>query len=373
MAENPLRNTDRILQTKSEKGDVKQSVTLFDIDYAIMTYLEDVILPNLEDNGKELKIPVIYGNSERWNASRKEGIYRDIHGKIQLPILMLRRTSVAKNESIPMLNRHVSYQSIKKYSKQNKYDRFSLLGSKSAPKYELFNITMPDYVEVSYECMAWTNYVEQLNTIVEALTFASEEYWGDKKRWKFNTTVADYNIVNEVTDGNERINRIECNFTVKAYLLPEKFDNEATTKKIISTRKIVFATEVDATANGRLENLLANPSPYYDNKILIDFLSLNNSITQNPISTNTITFGGLKLIATPPELSSVVNGTLFIAGIYYDIKVFINGVRYYQNTHFNTTYVISTGNLKIDFDPVGLGFNVDTGDEIVITGKFLQP
>lgn len=372
MAENPLRNNDRVNQIKSSKGDPKQSISLFDIDYAIMSYLEDIILPDLNENGKALKIPVIYGNSERWNASRKEGIYRDKAGKIQLPLVMLRRTGLNKNESMPVLNRQVTYQYAQRVSKANKYDLYSLLGSKTAPKYEYYNVIMPDFVEITYECMGWTNYVEELNTIVEALTFASEEYWGDKRKWKFNTVVEDYNIINEVAEGGQRINRVECNLMVKAYLLPEKFDNESTTKKTIPYRKVVVSTETDLTGNGRIESLLTNPSPYYDNKNLIDFLTLNSSIQQNPIANNTITFSSIKLIEAPPQLAEVVTGSLTIIDKSYDIKVYINGVRYYQTTHFTTTYVISTGNLTLNFIPGNLGFDVDSGDEISITGKFID-
>ena len=100
MAENPLRNVNKGLQTKSEVGDVKQSITLYDIDYAIMTYLEDVVLPTLDENGKAVKIPVIYGNSERWEGARKKGVYRDQKGRIQLPLMMLKRSSVAKKSVI---------------------------------------------------------------------------------------------------------------------------------------------------------------------------------------------------------------------------------------------------------------------------------
>jgi len=151
MSTNPLRNNTRINQIKVNKQDLKQSVTLFDIDYAMMSYLEDTVLPNLDENGTVLKIPVIYGNSERWNGARRQGVYRDAKGKIQLPLMMIRRTSVAKNEAMSMLNRHVSYATIRKYSPENRYDRFSLLGSNTKPKYELYNVTMPDYVEINYE------------------------------------------------------------------------------------------------------------------------------------------------------------------------------------------------------------------------------
>lgn len=373
MAENPLRRALRVEQIKSAPDDVKQSITLYDIDYAIMTYLEDVVLPTLDNNGKAQKIPVIYGNSERWVGSQKQGVYRDAGGIIQKPVLMIRRTAVAKNDSMPMLNRHVSYQAIQKYSKNNRYDRFSLLGSKSSPKYEIFNITMPDYVEISYECMVWTNFVQELNTVVEALNFASDEYWGDKQKFKFNTIVTDYNLVNEVSETKERINRLECNFSVQAYLLPEKFDGEKTTKKSISTRKIVMTTEVDLTSGEkRMEEFLTTPSPYYDNKVLIDFLGLNNNKTQNPITNNTITFTGIKPIPTPSQLSSVITGSLILGSISYDIKVYINGVKYNQGTHFTINYITATGDMTINFNSVSLGFDVDTNDEIIISGKFVD-
>jgi hypothetical protein len=369
MSTNPIReNLNRAHQVKSTKGDIKQSITLFDIDYAMMTYLEDTVLPQLEENGQSIKIPVIYGNSERWVGARRQGIYRDNKGKIQLPLLMIKRTSITKDESMPMLNRHVSYPAITKYSKDNRYDRFSALGGSVKPKQEIYRITMPDYVEVNYECMCWTSYTEQLNLVIEALNFVSS-YWGDKDRFKFRTSVTDFNVINEVGEGTERINRVEFGLNVKAYLLPEKFDGESTTKKSLSVKRVVIATEVDVTGNGRLEGLLTTPSPYYDNKDLIDFLSLNNSkVVDGGI--NTATFAGVKLIQAPAQLAGVITSGLTYDGKSYDVKLYINGVRYYQTTHF--TAVVSNNQLNITFLPVNLGFSVTNTDEITITGKFID-
>ena len=370
MSVNPLKETlNRAKQIKSTKGDLKQSITLFDIDYAMMTYLEDTLLPPLDDNGKVLKIPVIYGNSERWVGARRQGVYRDNKGKIQLPLMMIRRTSIAKDETMPMLNRHVSYSGVTKYSKDNRYDRFTLLGSNVKPKYEIYNITMPEYVELNYECMVWTNFTEQLKSVIEQLNYASS-YWGDKDHFKFRTSVSDYNVINEVGEGTERINRVEFTLNVKAYLLPEKFDGENTIKKSMSIKRVVVSTETDVTGNGRLEGMLTTPSPYYDNKDLIDFLSLNNSKVQNIVSNNTITFTGLKLIQAPAQLASVVTSGLNIGGNIYDIKLYINGVRYYDVTHF--TAVVSSNSLIITFLPANLGFSVTSIYEITITGKFID-
>jgi len=371
MSTNPLRpDLNRANEIKSEKGDVKKSVGLFDIDYAMMTYLEDTALPKLEYNGKSVNIPVIYGNSERWKGARRDGVYRDAKGSIQLPLMMIRRTSIAKDEAIPMLNRHVSYPTVTKYSKNNRYDRFTALGGNTQPKYELFNIVMPEYVEVNYECMVWTDYTEQLNSVIEQLNFTST-YWGDKDKFKFRTQISDYNVINEVGEGTQRINRVEFTLNVKAYLLPEKFDGQSTTRKSISTKKVVMTTEVDVTSGtGRLEGLLTTPSPYYDNKNLIDFLSLNNSKAQNPISDNTITFTDIKLIKAPALLASVIPASITVLSDSYDVKVYINGTRYYHTTHFTVT--ISSTSLTLNFIPANLGFNVDSGDEITITGKFID-
>lgn len=366
MADNPIRpQLNRASQIKSEKGDIRQSITLFDIDYAMMTYLEDVALPTLtEGNGNVVKIPVIYGNSERWNGARKEGIYRDIKGRIQLPLMMIRRTSIAKDESMPMNTRHVSYAAITKYSKDNRYDRFTALGSSAKPKQEIYRVQMPEYVELNYDCMVWTSFTEHLNAVIEQLQYTSS-YWGDKDKFKFRISLGDFNIINEVGEGTERINRIEFSVTVKAYLLPEKFDGQDTTVKSLSTKRVVFATEVDMTGNGRLEGLLTTPSPYYDNKDIIDWLNLNNSKILTSASTNVFTTSSVKFIPVPSILTSAI-------GNNDNLKVFVNGIRLYEEADAFTK-VVSNGNLTITFNPQTIGYDVETiGFEVAIIGKFID-
>ena len=130
---------------------------------------------------------------------------------------------------------------------------------------------------------------------------------------------------------------------------------------------MVVATETDVTGNGRLEGLLTTPSAYYDNKDLIDFLSLNNSkVVAGGV--NTATFSGVKLIQAPAQLSGVITSGLSYEGSSYDVKLYINGVRYYQTTHFTiTSYTNNT--LILELSP---GFSVDSDDEITITGKFID-
>jgi len=362
MAENPLKKSDRVLQSKNEQGDVKQSITLYDVDYDIMKYMEYFVLPQIEINGKSIKIPVVYGNSERWEGARRNGVYRDIHGKIQLPIMMLKRTSVAKNEQMAMPNRHLSYQGVTRWSKNNRYDRFNVLTNQK-PHYEVYNITMPDYVEITYSCMGWTNYIENLNQIVESLTWASDEYWGDKTKFKFITSISDYDIINEVNEGAERINRVEFSLNVKAYLLPEQFDGENTTKKQNTLKRIIVSTETETTNNQRIED---QTNGVRGTTSSLEFLALNNSIDKYPLVNDTITFSNINLVKVPYILAATVDRTLTIDDTFYDVLVYKNGIKLTQNTNFTATYSTTTSILTLNFT----AGTVFTSDKITITGKF---
>ena len=66
---------------------------------------------------------------------------------------------------------------------------------------------------------------------------------------------------------------------------------------------------------------------------------------------------------------TVTSGITY-SGNTYDIKLYINGVRYYDVTHFTT--VVSSNSLVITFLPANLGFTVTSIYEITITGKFID-
>ena len=44
-----------------------------------------------------LDVTVMYGNEERWKSVRKRGVLRDKNGTMILPLIMLKRTEIAKN------------------------------------------------------------------------------------------------------------------------------------------------------------------------------------------------------------------------------------------------------------------------------------
>ena len=350
--ENPLHNPgNRATEIKREETFTKRSITLYDVDFAISQYMQDIVIPQLEENGQKINIPLVYGNAERWKAAQIDGVHRDKRGKIQIPIIMFKRNTVERTDSMQMLNRHLSYTSQAIWSKKNAYDKFSILNN-FRPKKEVYNITMPDYVDVTYEVVIWTNYTEHMNTIVEAFQYASDEYWGDKNKFKFKTKIDNFETSQDMVDGGERI--VKTNFTmlVKAYLLPEKFDGESTIKKSISPKSI----QIDSKIIG--EEPRVKTDDYTGNKLVHDYIVLNNTSIGEYESANVITFKDVKYITPPTGLETLdTNDTL---------KIYING-QYQTPTGYslqiNDTNIVATFNSNV------IGFETESDDYITITGK----
>ena len=89
------------------------SVTLYDVDLAIMEYMRDVVLPELDEDGTKIKVPVLYGNPERWKSARKDGVLRDVRGRLQLPLVMYKRNSIERSLKYMGLNSDILVKDIK--------------------------------------------------------------------------------------------------------------------------------------------------------------------------------------------------------------------------------------------------------------------
>lgn len=220
------------------------TVTLIDIDNSLMEYLQNVINPTVIDAGSNIKVPITYGNPERWKAIQNDGYYRDINGKIQLPAIMFKRSSFSKNENLQTFNRYLTYPVMTKFSEKNQYTKFSLLNDTVAPVNQIHAVTLPDHIKVEYEFMIWTEYVEQMNSILEKINFASEDYWGDPQRFKFRVTINDYSHTTEVSNDKDRMVRTSFTLSLFAYLLPESFeDRKSTVQKLLTPKKVSISAE----------------------------------------------------------------------------------------------------------------------------------
>ena len=233
------------------------SVTLKDVDTAVLNHVKNVMKPIVKDANEIFKVPVFYGNEERWKAVRKRGALRDSAGALILPLIMLKRTEIGKNVlsnqgfEHDIRSRYINVVRGNKWSKENQYDRFSVQQGVQ-PVYENIVTGMPDYADVTYEFVLWTNFVEQMNPLVESFVAQSNTYWGDGERMKFLCTIDNISDASEMNQGDERFIKSTFSVMAKTYLLPEFLNSQVTNKvsnmrKYTTPSKVTFTFEGDAT------------------------------------------------------------------------------------------------------------------------------
>ena len=350
------------IDAKYQKG-----VKLIDIDTTIAEYMVDTVIPDVEENGTQVKVPLLYGNAERWNNARAKGYLRDQRGKIQIPLVMFKRNSIERDSSLAQF-KEVSYlPAYKKYSQKNKYERFTLQSSAQSP-IEQYEVKIPDYVTVTYEVMIWTSFTEHMNKIVEAFQYATDRYWGTEKGYKFRTRIDSFDNQQEVGEGSERVIRTSFTMTVNAYLLPETYDEKPTVKKSFTPKKVFFGIETDLSGVA-----FTNPNIYNEYQNVIDFVGIRGVQKAEFVSPGDRS--SVKAVAKLTNVRLPILPTELIGT--FDTK---NWFRVYINTQFISpdyyTYSFNGSTDEIYFNitnqEVFNSGDLDSNDEIEVTGKFQQ-
>ena len=229
------------------------SIGLQDHDEAIQYYFDKVIKPSVVTNGTRIAVPLIYGNPERWKGVQRDGYYRDKTGKIQTPIIMFKRNSIQKRRDLgnkmdantPQL--YYVYQS--KYNKRNQYDNFSVLQNR-VPNKEFHAVVVPDFVRLKYSFIIWTDFIAQNNKIVEAINYASDAYWGDEERFKFNARIDSFTNTVDVVQGRNRMIKTNFELDLQGYIVSDAMSTAIAKKpqKFFSKSTVVFNTEIITTS-----------------------------------------------------------------------------------------------------------------------------
>ena len=240
--------------TKREDDKINDiSIGLQDHDEAIMYYFNNVIKPSVVTNGDRVDVPLVYGSPERWKGVQQDGYFRDKEGKIQTPLIMFKRDSVEKRRDLgnkmDANNPQLYYVFQSAYNKRNQYDNFSALQGR-IPNKEFHAVVVPDFVKLKYSFIIWTDYVAQNNKIVEAINYASDSYWGDEERFKFNAKIDTFSNNVEVAQGNNRMVKTNFGLELQGYIVPDAMNKELAKKpqKFFSKSTVVFNTEIVTTS-----------------------------------------------------------------------------------------------------------------------------
>ena len=129
-------------------------ITIEDVDFAVISFLRDVIKPTIIENGQKIDVPVMYANGEKWAQVQAKGFMRDRKVKIMTPILSIRRASITERDTLKTLgvNQNPSGADFvfqNKHTKQNRYGRFSLQ-RQTKKLNEYYAVPIPEFVDISY-------------------------------------------------------------------------------------------------------------------------------------------------------------------------------------------------------------------------------
>lgn len=241
-------NKKREYQVSRANDNVEiQTVGIKDIDEAIYFYFNEVLKPQVTQNGNTINVPLVYGSPERWAAMQKDGYYRDKNGKMQAPLIAFRRDNIEKNRNLGnKLDGNAPHNFgvfEKKFSKNNIYDRFGLLHNRKKEK-ELYAVAIPDYVNITYSCIIFTDYMEHNNKIIEGINFASDSYWGSPDRFRFRAMIDNFSTSTDVVQGNDRIVRTEFTVNLLGYILTDTVNAlPFNTKKYYSKSSLKVTSE----------------------------------------------------------------------------------------------------------------------------------
>ena len=261
-------SNNRVQQITKVDSTVKDiTIGILDIDSAMDYYFNQVIKPKVDDGGETIDVPIIYGSPERWRSVQKSGAYRDIKsGKIQIPLIMYRRTGLERVEGM-MGNKidaadpsNIVRQFATKYNARNRYDRFNILQGVKPTK-EYYNVIIPDYVKLTYEVIIWTEYIAQQNKIIEDINYNANSYWGDKNSFKFLAMMDSFTTENSLEQGVDRSIRANFSMTLNGYIIPDNVQKDATdfakrtfTAKSLQTTEFVF-NDIDNPVNQNSSNI----------------------------------------------------------------------------------------------------------------------
>jgi len=275
MADNKLNKTNssfsrdavpnRANETRRDNDIIKTpKITIEDVDFAIISYLRDVIKPQVVENGQVIDVPVMYANGEKWAQVQAKGFMRDRKGKIMTPILSIRRGSITERDTLKSLgvNKNPSGNDFvfkNSFSTKNRYDKFNVLNNvKKSSEYYLAPV--PEFVDITYEFLLWCEYTEQMNSLVEQIMPTNGFAYGTT--FKFPTFLQDVTFETSNATGEDRVVRATIPATCKATLLMPFELQQSNFQKRHSIKRVVFGNE----QTGFDANVSEDPPGGYDNQ-----------------------------------------------------------------------------------------------------------
>ena len=377
----PDQTLNRAHQTRRDDDVIRNPQrTVYDVDFAIKSYIESEIQPQITDNDQLINVPVIFANGEKWDNVRRLGFLRDEKGKLQSPLIMIKRNGVAERDNVKGLdvNRNPdgnvrAYR--QKYNSRNRYEDelFPIPTNQPLESNRIYIVDIPRYVTVDYELLLWCDFTTQMNELIDQILPYNRFAWGNDGN-RFTTTMGNISFETVNTVGEDRLVRATIPLTTVAALLSEQETRQSTLRAMFSVKKVSFDTVVDIegdlfslTTSDKLKQYVSSGTNIY----------VNNGTTTAQIDAKTMTYlttitdkqatyvDGQTVTITA---QSAVNPITGLPATVNEFDVYYNGTYLDKPTY---TWTPTFGGIQtIVFDTVLLGYSIDPTDVIIVKGRW---
>lgn len=231
----PKRRDEDIRRDNDKFGN--REIGIQDVDEAIILYLRNELKPQISRNDKLIEVPVIWLNAEKNKDFTSYGYIRDDKGKIQSPLIALRKNSIEKHEALYRTNQSdFEYYFVQKYSPTNRYYNFKTLQNE-VPKKEVYGVKFPSFVHINYNLIIQTDLEKDADILTKKIIEFEGNAFGDTNGYKFTTYIDDYeyNVINDIND--DRIVSVEMSLRTFAYLVNGDLIKRITPSKIVTRNK----------------------------------------------------------------------------------------------------------------------------------------
>jgi len=386
--QDPVFNRSR--QTRRDDDVVRTPKrTVYDIDYAIKWFIDNEIQPQVEANGELIQVPVIFANGEKWDNVRRLGYLRDEKGMLQSPVIVLKRNTLQERDQLKKLdiNRPATGNQLvykQKYNKRNRYsDSITPIPiNEPIDSHELYVVNVPEYVDVEYDLLIWTDFTTQMNDLIEQIMPYGTFAWGNEFN-KYRTFIRNISFETINTIGDDRLVRATVPLTVNGTLMAEQEYRQNTLQKRFSVKKLEWALVVDTDTD--IFSTTIVPQQLIDaqqriisgNSVLVSGGGSSGGGGGTSIDVTTFNY----LIGLSDQTGIYSNATTITVNAQAAINpnnngtatknefdIYING-QYIDKVLYTWTPA-DVGTQSIVFDTSALGYSIESTDTIIINGRW---
>ena len=252
------------------------------------------------------------------------------------------------------------------------------------PSKQFYNIIMPKYVTLTYEAIVFTEYLEQMNKIVEAIQYSEGAYWGDAEKFKFRCNIESFDNAIEMDAAGDRLIKTTFNMTFLGYIIPDSINKEISLEdpnpvSSYSPSSVMVSAEVDNVSSvfavapqvegaaqampGAIPSVSVSSENIFGSfQEVYDYLQTANEVTGSTVNSNNVIFINTSLVDPPSDLRAQNTS---------DFMVFVNGQRVGDDsiTLIQESIVSTIPRITVNFDTAKLKYTLDADDEVTLWGK----